>query len=624
MCGILAYIGKEKLNTDHPALMSVEHRGPDGSGMKFFPAGDYFLSLGHRRLSIIDLTDNAAQPMFYQNSGLWITFNGEIYNYIELKTELGKSGYEFRTASDTEVLIAAYHKWGDDCLGKLNGMFAFAVWDSQSRVLFAARDRYGVKPLFYWNSPYGLGIASEIKQLTALPGFNASLNAEAAYQFLQYGDFCYDERTLWKDVFELEPGMMFRIELNKWRPCDPVEAREWYSLPPYAENRYVDETGAIENFRFILQDSVRLRLRSDVPVGFALSGGLDSSSLICLAAKKIRQNSRLQTFSACYNEYEIDERPFINAVLDDIDVEAHKTFVDPTYIIDNMDFVTSIHDLPTTRMTVLVHYRLCQLIRSLGTKVVLEGQGADETLAGYSDFFWSYLCELLLAFQFMTAMREYSYFKRNNEKNFFYGARQLFHTIFPSSYNIYSKLNPLAGHQESFLNVEALNNQGLNRKSILLRKQKSVRALHLIRMKLLRAILHNVDRASMAYSVEIRNPFLDYRLVEFCLSLPSSLKIQKGNQKYLLRLAMADILPEKVRERTNKIGFPSPEAQWAKGPLADFYRELLNGLDEIPFINSGLVKNKFEGFISGSVPYDRTFWRLISFQRWLKVFNISI
>ena len=623
MCGILAYIGKEKLDADHPGITSVARRGPDGSGMRVFAVGDYFLSLGHRRLSIIDLTDNAAQPMSYQDSGLWITFNGEIYNYIELKTELSKSGYEFMTASDTEVLIAAYHKWSEDCLEKLNGMFAFAVWDSRHRVLFVARDRYGVKPIFYWNSPYGLGIASEIKQLTALPSFKASLNLEAAYQFLQYGDFCYDERTLWKDVFELEPGMMFRIELNKWRPCDPVEAREWYSLPPYARNSCVDESEAVEHFRLILEDSVRLRLRSDVPVGFALSGGLDSSSLTCLAAKKIRQNSRLQTFSACYDEPEIDERPFINAVLDDTDVEAHKTLIHPSYIIDNMDFVTRMHDLPTTRMTVLVHYRLCQLIRSLGTKVVLEGQGPDETLAGYSDFFWSYLSELLTAFQLMTAMREYSYFRRNNNGNLLYGARQLFHTMFPNFAGIWSKLNPLAG-QESYLNVPALNDQGLKQGSTLLRKQKSLRELHLIRMKLLRAILHNVDRASMAHSVEVRNPFLDYRLVAFCLSLQSSLKIQKSNQKYLLRLAMADVLPKRVRERTNKIGFPSSEALWAKGHLADFYRELLQGLNEIPFINFDLVKNGFENFIGGSVPYDRAFWRLISFQRWLKIFNISI
>lgn len=311
-------------------------------------------------------------------------------------------------------------------------------------------------------------------------------------------------------------------------------------------------------------------------------------------------------------------------MLNDIDVESYKKFLEPSYVIGNMDFVTTKHDLPMTRMTIFSHHQLCQLSHSINTKVVLEGQGADEILAGYSSFSWAFLSELFLNYHFVTAISEYLHFKRNQKSSLVADVKQLLYTMFPNMLGMYQNWKSHIQQNKSYFNFNVLGKSYMNLKPKIVRELSSVYELNRIRMMLLRAILHNVDRCSMAHSVEVRSPFLDYRLMEFCLALPTSLKIQKGLQKYILRKAMTDILPAKIKERTDKMGFSSPESQWAKGHLKNFYRELLLELNEIPFVNSNLVKENFERFLKGSIPYNSIFWRLICFQRWLKVFKISI
>ena len=624
MCGILVCFSQNKFDIDHPSLASIAHRGPDGVGIKMFQVGSNILTLGHRRLSIIDLSEEAGQPMQFQDSGLWITFNGEIYNYLELRADLQRYGYQFKTNSDTEVLLAAYHKWGSSCLKKLNGMFAFAIWNEQSGNLFVARDRYGVKPLYYWNSPVGLLIVSEIKQFNTFPGFNAAINKGAAFQYLYYGDFSYGSHTLWKDVLELEPGRMFSIDFSTWETGNDINTYQWYDYTPYLRKCAIDEHEAIEKYRFLLEDSIRLRLRSDVPVGFALSGGLDSSAIVSLATKKYKVYPPYQTFSMCYNESEFDESPYVNAVLDSNNVDGYKLSLDPSYVIDNMDLVIKSHDIPPTAMTIFAHHKLCETSSSKGTKVILEGQGPDETIAGYKDFFWAYLSELLLSFKWYRAIDELHCFRKMNNIKYAQAARQLYHSVFSDWINTHKDYNLYPHHGISYLNFDGVIDINAHRENIIVRKQKSVNCLHRIRLKLLRAILHNVDRSSMSHSVEVRNPFLDYRLIEYCLSLPVSLKIRKGLQKYIIREAMSDVLPKKIRERTDKMGFSSPESVWARTHLRDYYRESFRKLEEVPFIKSKAIQSKFEEFLSGRIPYDRVFWRFAIFQRWLSIYKISV
>ncbi|MGD2080660.1 MAG: asparagine synthase (glutamine-hydrolyzing) [Nitrospirota bacterium] len=625
MCGIFVSFGRDAIGEGHPCLTSISHRGPDGRGARTFRVNDGFLSMGHRRLSIIDLSDNARQPMRYLDGGLWITYNGEIYNYLELKGELLAQGYEFRTSSDTEVLLAAYRRWGKDCLGRLNGMFAFAIWDEASKTLFAARDRYGVKPLYYWSSPRGFALASEIKQLAALPGFRAMVNHDSAYQFLRYGDFCYGAETLWKDVFELEPGMMVEVKIDKWNPSACIVPETWYG----PESRHdpaarVPEQEAAERFRFLLEDSIRLRLRADVPVGFALSGGLDSSTITCLGAESLNHGPRPKTFSACYEEPEYNESNFVRAVVDSTGAEPTEVFTRPSYIIENLDCVTRIHDLPTAGRAIFPHYNLCRSARTAGAKVLLEGQGPDEILAGYRSFFWAFLSELIMSLRGSAALSEYLHFRKINGGSLRADGKHLLKVIFPALTLARRMWPGSAGDGESLLDLRVFKQCGVDDTPRVVRDQKSVMGLHRVRMTLLRAILHNVDRSSMASSVEVRNPFLDYRLVEFCLSLPVSMKIRGGLQKYLLRKAMADVLPEKVRARSQKTGFSSPEAVWAKGALRGFYRQSLSELDGMPFVRRRGATQRFDRFLEGRIPYDRIFWRLINFHRWAKVFNISM
>ena len=235
MCGILLHIGHEQLPSDHPALEVIAHRGPDAYGMKNFPIGNLNLALGHRRLSIIDLSDKGRQPMSYADNNLCVTYNGEIYNYLEIREELASCGYEFRSDSDTEVLLAAYHKWGEKCIEKFNGMFAFALYDKRNNSIFIARDRFGIKPLYFHNSPEGFSLVSEIKQIAKFAHYKPAVNREKLYHFLNSGDFSFDQETLWNDIFELEGGHCCKINLASWKPGDSLNLRRCYS-PPFEDN----------------------------------------------------------------------------------------------------------------------------------------------------------------------------------------------------------------------------------------------------------------------------------------------------------------------------------------------------------------------------------------------------
>jgi asparagine synthase (glutamine-hydrolysing) len=624
MCGILVYIGQQELGANHPSLNIVSHRGPDGHGVKTFRLNDGFISLGHRRLSIIDLSDNASQPMCFQDSGLWITYNGEIYNYVELRNELQKDGYIFNTNSDTEVLLALYHKWGDNCLKKINGMFAFSIWDNTKKKLFVARDRFGIKPLYYWSSSKGFIIASEIKQLTTFSEFEASINYETAFQFLEYGDFSYNEQTLWKNVLELEPANMFTLDLNKWEPGCSILPQKWYDYKTHIPSVFIDETEAINKFRYLLEDSIKLRLRADVQVGAMLSGGVDSSSITCLVDKNFKQNYPLRTISACYEESPFSEEEFIDIVLNHVSVESHKILLRSSDLSSSMDNVIWYNDLPCLGGSIFAHYLLYQKVHSTQTKVVMEGQGADEILSGYGSFLLSFLSESILTGHIITAFKEYRSIRDNYSSSLFEDSKSLLKYMFPNLTRMYKKYYLDLSYDNSYIDFQKMNTVEKKQTPQVIRENDTVLKMQNTRMTILRAILHYADRNSMSHSVEMRTPFLDYRLVEFCLSLPLSLKIRHGAGKYILRKAMNGILPEQIRNRYDKTGFSSPESVWARGELNDFYREHLSNLKKVPFIKSKVVEKRFEEFSRGEIPYDKAFWRLISLQRWLSIFKISI
>ena len=614
MCGILLNIGNETITPDHPALEIIAHRGPDGFGAENFDCDNFKVGLGHRRLSIIDLSESGHQPMSYDNGRFWIIYNGEIYNYREIRKELESEKFQFKSSCDTEVLLAAYKKWGRNCLSKFNGMFAFAIYDTLEKKVFLARDRFGIKPLYYLNTPKCFRAASELKQFISVEGFSPRINKIKLYHFLNSGDFDYDNETLWKDILEIPPGHFAVLDLVKWDPGLKFETEEWYS-PPFFEDKFeISYEDAVREFRRILQDSVRLRLRADVPVGFLLSGGIDSSSLVGLAhLMPGERNENLKTYSSCYADTKRDEREYINEMLKFTGAESCLHFPKPADVTENLEKVIWNNDLPILQGSPSVHWLLYKKIKEENDsrKVIMEGQGGDEIMCGYGDFYWAMLNENMhkCLFSFVGQLKTFQSYHHEPWKIVI---RKLLRVNFPSF--VKYPPNPLIRPEEL-----------LGREKIppiaVLREEPTVSKLHKDRFTILKYILHNVDRNSMAHSREARVPFLDYRLVEFCLKLPDEYKISGGHSKRIIRDAVKEFLPAKIATRVSKQGYSSPIAMWAKDGLRDFFQENILDFAEMPFVNSRECSESFEKYLQGKSHFDPVIWRMITVKKWIDVFK---
>jgi asparagine synthase (glutamine-hydrolysing) len=618
MCGILVTVADQKLQSDTPGLSIIEHRGPDGFGVENFQLDDScFLGLGHRRLSIIDLSERGKQPMSSANNRFCITYNGEIYNYREIRDELKNDGFTFRSDSDTEVLIAAYAKWGRACLDKLNGMFAFAVYDTIENKLFIARDRFGIKPLYFLNSKKEFILASEIKQINAFESYQANVDKMQLYHYLNFGDFSFSDKTMWQNIFELEGGCCCEIDFKQWRPGDNLNIQQWYTIPN-DEILDISFDEAATQFRNLLDESVKLRLRADVNIGFLLSGGHDSSTLVGIAHKNSRyKNSKLRTYSSCYDDPAIDERKFIKSVVEFTGADSCLHFPSPLDFENNIDKVIWHNDIPVRMGSPSPHWLIYQHIKNEkdNRKVILEGQGADEILCGYGDFRWAALYEKMSISQLPSFLLDFiSFYKRYHpHPKYFY--RKFMRMKYPDKVKYPS--SPVI--DSTFL----LNGSALP--SIPLRREApTIRELHIERMKILRYILHNVDRNSMAHSRETRVPFLDHNLVEFCLKLPPEHKMKGGISKRVLRESVHDVIPEKVRNRVDKQGYSSPIAKWAQKELKGFFEKNLIEVADLPFVNSDFIASELKSFHQDGRHFDPALWRVIAATKWINMFNIKL
>ncbi len=618
MCGILLNIGDETITPDHPALQIISHRGPDGFGAESFDCGNLKVGLGHRRLSIIDLSESGKQPMSYDNGRFWIVFNGEIYNYCEIRKELEADKFSFSSSSDTEVLLAAYQKWGVKCLSRFNGMFAFVIFDRKENKILIARDRFGIKPAYFVNTAKNFRIASEIKQFLSLPDFTPELNKGKLYNFMNSGDFSFDAETLWNNVSELEPGHLIELDLTKWKPGNEISPEEWYSPPFFDERLKIGFEDAVCEFRRLLQDSVRLRLRSDVPVGFLLSGGIDSSTLVGLAHLMHRDRAEhLKTYSSCYEKSRIDEREYINEMLRFTGADSCLHFPKPEDISANIDKVIWHNDVPVLHGSPTVHWLLYQRIKQENDarKVIVEGQGGDEIMCGYGDFHWAYLNECMHSSLRIFAT-QLGTFQKYHKEPWKIIIRKFLRINFPDSVTYLP--NPLLRAEELL---------GAERKYppiAIRREEATVGQLHRNRFKILRYILQNVDRNSMAHSREARVPFLDYRLVEFCLRLPPEFKISDGHSKRVLRKAAAELIPPKISRRIDKQGYSSPVAMWAKDGLTDFFRDNIAKYADLPFVKGKESAQSFEAYLKGkSQHFDPFLWRIITVGKWLDIFKVK-
>ncbi len=665
MCGLagLFSLSGDDLDLAGPLLQmtaAVRHRGPDDegyvllaaagvrilggvdtpaavyrSGLPYAPGGSlgaaappFCAGLGHRRLSILDLSPGGHQPMTTEDGRYWIVFNGEIYNQATLRAELEMSGEVLVSRSDTEVLLKAYRRWGRACLSKLRGMFAFIIHDRVTRTVFAARDRFGIKPLYYWFSPAGfLAFASEIKQFTVLPGWRAAVNGQRAYDFLNWELLDHTEETLFADVRQLRAGEFAVARLGD--PTSTLPATRWYSLaaPPFRDGF----NEASSRFGRLLRESVKEHLQSDVPLGSCLSGGLDSSSIVCLLSNMRRSvGSPLPqtTFSACAREEPFDERRYVEEIVQATGVEAHYTYPRPEQLFDTLERITWHQDEPFGSTSMYAQWSVFELASNNGAKVMLDGQGADEQLIGYHAFFGARQAGLLRSGRWLSLWRDVRAVQRLHGPQAWSSLLRAADAIV--NRRTRSMLLRWAGRhpQENppWLDLTLLGAVPMDPYAAAGDRADSVAARSLAQLEAtsLPMLLHWEDRNSMAHSVESRVPFLDHRLVEFVLGLPEHFKLSGGMTKRVLRDCMKGILPERVRTRVDKMGFVTPEPIWVRRDTPGAFRERVR---HAVAISGGLLTpealTKADRVINGLEPYSFWLWRVVNFGAWMERFGVK-
>ena len=526
MCGIAGIIsGKHNIGDLQDMLKLQQHRGPDHTGEY---VDSNYCALGHNRLSIIDLTTNANQP-FADNSGRYhLTFNGEIYNYKELKQEL-KAHYNFKTASDSEVLIAAYVVWGRSCLNKLNGMFSFAIWDSSKKTLFAARDRFGVKPLFFSEEDQEFYFSSEIKAIQSVLERNHP-NEKVWANYFAYGSYGMPGETFYHNIQQL-PGGHF-LEYHDGN----LKISKWYDFEERVKKsaKTLSFEDAKKVYSEILSDSISLRFRADVPIGFNISGGVDSSLLLALV-NRLHENKHIKAFTFYTGDENYDELPWVEKMIENTQNPLKKVKIRPTDVIENAQFLSDIQDEPYAGLPTLSYAALFQAAKEDGIKVLLDGQGMDEQWAGY-DYYQNSGNSTTIQ-----GMGKFNPFRANVLNKDF------------------SQLAKKPAYPTPFDNV-----------------MQNLQYRDLFYTKIPRALRFK-DRISMAYSTELREPFLDYRMVEFAFSQPRKYKISNGVQKFLVRKILKEIAPKDL-SYAPKRPLQTPQREWLGNELKNFTEENLEKL----------------------------------------------
>jgi asparagine synthase (glutamine-hydrolysing) len=583
------------------------------------------LAFGHRRLSILDLSPLGHQPMCYQGR-YWIVYNGEVYNYLELRAELGAAGHRFLSLCDTEVILAAYAQWGTGCFSRFNGMWAMAIYDAQDQTLVLSRDRFGVKPLYYWSTGELFAFASEIKAFTCLPGWRARLNGQAVHDFLLSGLQDHSRQTLFADVLQLEPGWYAKIDCALPGTDKSLELHSWYQIAPAPFAGDFEEASA--RFRELLIDSVRLRLRSDVPVGSCLSGGLDSSSIVCAAHELLKAQgggSGHKTFSACSDLERYDERRFIKLVVEATRVEPHYVFPAADVLIAEMDRVIWHQDEPFAGTSIYAQWCVFRSAAEQRIKVMLDGQGADESLCGYYEFRRAFLCGLLREGHSGRTWREALALSHKSSRALQSLWRAAADALIPVAVQRNFRGFRRNRRPPPWLDPSALGASFPGHLVGRFQQPRSARelSLNLLTGAHLQMLLHWEDRNSMAHSIESRVPFLDYRLVEFVTGLPAEYKIRAGASKAILRKGMAGLVPAGILERQDKMAFVTPEAIWATKEGRDAFRDrLAAALERTKGVIPIQATRLLEDAVAGRTAYNSAVWRIIALGAWIRLFNV--
>jgi len=625
MCGVFGGwwqtepLKLEKMLAD--AQQTLAHRGPDDRGLEIIRNQEGTVAIGHTRLSIIDLSPAGHQPMSRSHGHYTIVYNGEIYNYKELRQELECLGQEFVSDSDTEVLLAAWIKWGTSCLKRLIGMFAFVVYNRVENTLTACRDAFGIKPLFYTHDRNQFIFASEMPALLCLCNEKPRLDWQSSYDYLVFGNYDSSERTFIEDMLQLAPGHYLKLDIKSGYLSEP---KAWW-CPNIAQRTSLNFKDAAEKLRSLFLDSIHLHLRSDVPIGAALSGGIDSSAIVC-AMRHIEPDMPIHTFSFIAPGSDVNEERWADKINDFVKAKAHKVVIHPFEMAADLDDMMRAQGEPFGSTSIYAQYRIYRLARECGIIVTLDGQGGDELLAGYDGYPSYRMLSLLEKRQFGALMNFcYNYTKwpgRSKSLNWKIMMSHLTPDI------LYSTAKRLFGPDQmpSWLNKKVLREAGVKLRLSKPRRDKEASGRRLAEKLALvltkqgmPALLRHGDRNAMRFSIESRVPYLTIPLVEFALSLPEEYLIsQQGETKAIFRAAMRGIVPGDVLERRDKIGFATPEKEWLK-LLAPKIREWICRSNGMPFLKRDVLLKEYDALMNGRKPFSFVAWRWINFCRWIEL-----
>ncbi len=651
MCGIagIALLERKNISVKDAVFSmsrSIKHRGPDDEGFTLFSEtsssvlgsshtqeevfhsnilyrpkdkieavseSTHHIAFAHRRLSILDLSPSGHQPMCNAQETIWITYNGEIYNYIEIKAELQSAGVVFKTHSDTEVIIAAYEKWGTACVNKFNGMWSFVIYDKTKNCLFASRDRFGVKPFYYYFKNGVFCFASEQKAIKQLPFVETGINQKAVYDFFVYNEEEYEEEGFFKNIIELFPSTNLLLDLKSGQ----LKKEKYYSLQlnssfeDFSEIKYKQH---IEQTRELFVDSIKLRLRSDVPVGCCLSGGIDSSA-IAGAMNKLQTKDPIHLFSAVFPNENIDESHWAEKVVKSTHSKWHKTTPTGTDLFKDLKDLVYCQDIPLWSTSTFAQFKVMELVKQSGVKVVLDGQGGDELFAGYLPHFASYWNEMKANRGMSATLTELK------KKGKLSGAA--LHWIKENAKQnrtgVLSGLKKLKSNPEAFLNKNFAKENSYNRKKndtnslneTLLQEFSNSR---------LKLYLKCEDRCGMWHSVESRTPFADHLpLIENTFAIESAYKLHNGTSKSLLREAVKDLLPKEIYDRKDKMGYVTPNNKW----LSENKKQILELLssDIYEFVDKKKLHNAIEKL--GDQKHEQIIvFKALTFSVWKEVFSL--
>ena len=625
MCGILGIAGTNRSIGEDAfmrALHKLDHRGPDASSQLCLNVGGAEVRLGHTRLAIIDLNKQSDQPMRSSCGRYYISFNGEIYNYKELRSELALMGCAFTTGSDTEVLLNALIKWGEESLVRFKGIFSFAFVDVRRGRLLLVRDAFGIKPLFYRAFNEGIYFASELEALKRICPDKIKLNDAAVLGYLTSGRYDRSALTMYEGIYNLRPGCMLDYDLSGNR----YEVANWW-YPSLGGNRSMGLSEAAERLRELLKSTVSLNLRSDVPVAAALSGGVDSSAIVCLG-EEVSPGAIGAVFTYAAEGYAFDERGWAESVARAKGIKQFVVKATQADFAEDIDELIRLQGEPFGSASLYAQFRVFKEVRERGFKVILDGQGADELFAGYRGYPDALIAKAVRGGNVASIVNFLIGWHRHPGRKLTYAFKLMLAQMTPDvaravALRLAGKRKYLDWIDRDYYDAlegwvdfpgERVGEFGGAADEILgitLRNEALGGGLH--------PLLRHGDLSSMAHSVESRVPFCDLELADFSLALADELLVDSAfNTKVVLREAVRGLVPNGILDRKDKIGFEGPEKDWLV-PFAAESNKVLEPLRSLPYVNFEKCKRDFEGMLQGSKPFDWRAWRIFNMARWLEV-----